>query len=591
MMIRVLFKKTSWAFILLLTLSMVNLMMMHFLQQKGGVLEEPLVRTSWVNCLISCMLDVTLLFAFSMLVFWGRTSRALSMTFGLTWVISFTNVVYGRFFKSYIPLTALTEFRNFTDASLLESLSMAFRPVDVYYLFIIVLFIFLSRRLARGKKIPSSFPSLLVMWASCLVMMIPAYVNQSTRFSQSVGQIFRQWQLPTKAERLLYPSLYHFHSGMLRSWVAGGLSVVFPKQLTEAEMAEIESVAEPTLHGTGVRTAPPQVKNVIFILVESYLSLVSDRKVGEVEVTPFLNSLKHSEGVYYNGQMKVNVSLGESSDGQLIYMTGLLPLRSEISASRLSDKTLLGLPKALGFAPEQARMVVPTGPSMWQQDHLSLSYGFGHLYSKLDYPGNDRSGYIWHLYDEQVFSLARLKDEARLSEPFCSLLLTISMHSPYSTIPPYATDMAFTSGMDEYPETFYHYLACCRYTDACIKDYFDFLKESGLYDKSLIVIVSDHEAHDMYMDMEGQLPTEIPLYIVNGGIKARSSEGEGVPAWDGPCNQIDLFPTLLDMMGSDAPWRGLGCSLLKDEWRDFTDNRTWTVSENIIYGDYFAKIQ
>ena len=310
-----------------------------------------------------------------------------------------------------------------------------------------------------------------------------------------------------------------------------------------------------------------------------------------VEVTRFLNRLRHSEGVYYNGRVTVNITMGESADGQLIYMTGMLPLRSEISVSRLLNKTLPGLPGALGFAPEQARAVIPTGPCMWQQDRLGRTYGFGHLYSKLDFPDKNSSGHVWNLYDEQIFSLARMQDDKEKSEPFFSLVLTISMHSPYVTISPYATDFAFTSGTDEYPEKFYNYLACCRYTDACIKDYFDYLKESGLYDKSLIVIVSDHQARDVYMDMGGQLPTEIPLYIVNGGIRGASSEGEGIPAWDGPCNQIDVYPTILDIMGADSQWRGLGCSLLMDEWKDFTDNKTWTVSENIIYGDYFATIQ
>ena len=582
-------KKISWAFILLLTLSMVNLMLLHFLQWKGGVLEEPMERTSWVNCLISCMLDVTLLFAFSMFVFWGRSARALAMTFALTWVVSYANVIYGRFFNAYIPLTALTEIRNFTDASLWGSLATAFRPVDLYYLFALILFVGCYRRL--NGKIHSPLPSLGVMWAFYFLLMIPAYVNQATRFPLSADKIFRHLLLPTKDERLLYPSFYQFHSGMVRSWTAGGISVLFPKQLTGEERAEIEEVSAPGLHGTGVRTAPPQVKNVIFILVESYLSLVSDRKVGGVEVTPFLNRLRHSDGVYYNGRVKVNVTMGESADGQLIYMTGLLPLRSEISASRLLDKTLVGMPGALGFAPEQARMVIPTGPSMWQQDRLARTYGFGHLYSKLDFPDKAPSGHVWNLYDEQIFSLARLQDEKEKSAPFFSLVLTISMHSPYGTIPPYATDYAFTSGTDEYPEPFYNYLACCRYTDACIKDYFDFLKESGLYDKSLVVIISDHQAHDMYMDMKGQLPAEIPLYIVNGGIRAKSSEGEGVPAWDGPCNQMDVFPTILDIMGADSSWRGLGCSLLMDEWKDFADDRTWAVSENIIYGDYFSTIQ
>lgn len=575
--------KFSWAFVLLLTLSMVNLMMMHFLQQREGILEAGLVRVSWVNCLISCLLDVTVLYLLSLLVMLLNRSRALALTFVLTWLISIFNVFYGRFFGAYLPLTAVTEVRNLTDGSLLSATFAAIRPVDIYYPIALAVFIPAYRFLS--KKVHGAFLSLGVMWLAYLLLMCPAYYNYTTHSTESFAELFQTHMLPEKISRQLHPSRFIFNTGLVRGSWADAIGGLFPKHLTPEEESAIELASDPSLHGTLERTALPQVNNVIFILVESYLSMVSDMKVGDVEVTPFLNRLRHSEGVYYNGQVKVNITLGESADGQLIYMTGLLPLRGEISVSRILGKTLPGLPEVMGYAPSHSRIIIPTKPSLWQQDHVSRSYGFGQMLSRLDAPKEWNAD--WLLNDEQIFTMARQMGDENTPEPFFSLILTFSMHSPYVQVPDYIEGVDFSAAKEEYSEKFCNYLACCHYTDARMEEYFDYLKESGLYDKSLIVIISDHQAHDNLMDLTGQLSWDIPLYIVNGGIHGASADGPGVPAWDGPCNQIDVYSTILDIMGSQSQWRGLGCSLLMDPWQDYANDQMWSVSEDIIYANYF----
>lgn len=60
-------------------------------------------------------------------------------------------------------------------------------------------------------------------------------------------------------------------------------------------------------------------------------------------------------------------AMGESSDGQFIYMTGLLPLRSVITVSKARSCTLPGLATALN---RESRMVIPTVSSMWNQDEM-----------------------------------------------------------------------------------------------------------------------------------------------------------------------------------------------------------------------------
>lgn len=57
-------------------------------------------------------------------------------------------------------------------------------------------------------------------------------------------------------------------------------------------------------------------KNVVYILLESFLSVSSDLFVDGKEITPFLNKLKKDSNTYYNGKIRPNITIGESGDGQ-----------------------------------------------------------------------------------------------------------------------------------------------------------------------------------------------------------------------------------------------------------------------------------
>ena len=66
-------------------------------------------------------------------------------------------------------------------------------------------------------------------------------------------------------------------------------------------------------------------------MLESFLSAPIGLTVDGKEITPFLNSLKEDSTVYYNAHVTPNITMGESGDGQFIFMTGLLPLRDKLT--------------------------------------------------------------------------------------------------------------------------------------------------------------------------------------------------------------------------------------------------------------------
>jgi lipoteichoic acid synthase len=296
------------------------------------------------------------------------------------------------------------------------------------------------------------------------------------------------------------------------------------------------------------------------------MSFVSDMKVNGKEVTPFLNSLKRDSCTFYNGEMQKNVTIGESSDGQFIYMTGLLPLRSVVTISQARrNKLPPSLTQQLGYS---SRMLIPTVETMWRQDEMCQQYGFDSLYTSKDY----NHGYNSILTDEQIFQLAIQKDRAS-QQPFFSVILTMSMHQPYSE----QIDPTFPISTKAMREDLAAYLNKCHYTDKQIELYFDHLHKSGLFDNSLIILAADHPV--LSTDFGG-VSDAIPFYLVYS---------QGLPSglWHGPCHQVDIYATLVDLLCDKSSWYGMGRSLLRTSHMPKITESDWNLSEQIIMGDYF----
>jgi lipoteichoic acid synthase len=260
-------------------------------------------------------------------------------------------------------------------------------------------------------------------------------------------------------------------------------------------------------------------------------------------------------------------------------MAGLLPLHSEITVTKAKKIKVFGLPEQIKKQSPALKSytLIPTNPTLWEQQGMTEAYGFDHLYSTLDYQAdfeyNKKGDY---LSDEKVFKFAALKDKS-ITSPFFSLILTFSMHQPYDTY----EEHGFHLTDKNLPEKYRNYLTSCHYTDAQIGKYLDILRERGIYDNSLIVIVSDHDARPKYIDMDGIVPPEIPLYIINGGI-------DKTKVWNGVCNQLDVYTTILDILGIESKWRGLGHTLLNTNYQNSVTDKIQKISSNIINSDFFG---
>lgn len=170
-----------------------------------------------------------------------------------------------------------------------------------------------------------------------------------------------------------------------------------------------------------------------------------------------------------------------------------------------------------------------------QFDNMGAFYrGNGYSVSDrldIDHP---RFTNIWGVCDQDLFDHARAYFDARAAggEPFFSIIMTTSNHSPYT----------FPVGVDGVRPHGGGRRDGVRYADYALGEFFDKSKSAAWYDKTLFVVVADHGAR-VYGSQQFPLASyQIPLLILAPG---RLKAGEATM----PVSQIDIAPTVLGLLG------------------------------------------
>ncbi len=567
------------AYLLLLTIMcMLNFLHMHYYFIINLLMELNMYLFSFPVNFFSCVFDLSTLYILLLIISRFNSKNALIMLFILSWAISFVNVFYGRFFGQYIPLSAFSQAGSLTDGIVIKSILSGFNCWDLYYILSFIAFLIIAVRINHQKSHVSRRQLVVILFLPLLAILgmfitysayhlaKPDRRHNTELFQARINIII----IEPEKNKDSFPNGIRFQSGLIRPFIAELKEFISPYQLNENQCESIKKEYQNLNERTTANVCNPATRNVIFILLESFLSTTSELQVDGKIITPFLDSLKHSENVYYNGHVHSNITIGESGDGQLIYMTGLLPLRSALSVGVAKDDTIPSLPSLLKnkMKIERTEIVIPSRPGMWQQENMNRVYGIDFCYSELDTQGVVMT-------DKIVFDMAKRTGKT-LSHPFYSMVLSLSTHLPYREF----IDPDFKLKDDNYPYAYLVYLNICHYLDRQIHSYFNHLKKEGMFDNSLIVIVSDHPAHIGTLGMEGRIDDCIPLYIINGNIDKKN-------AYNGDCNQIDVFTTILDVLNIETDWHGLGKTLLNPNYTNSISDKTWQISEWIIRGNYF----
>ena len=464
------------------------------------------------------------------------------------------NVGYSRYFDTYMPLSLYTEFNNLN--GLLPNIKDAIETSDFVFFITSAIAFFAYKRIGKSPKPRYGFflPSI------CFFLLLGTFVihfqsvkkdhDHLAEHFQKLNDKRTIWDTMVERRQMMEHTMSKTgvnYYGIGLSLLFNGIEKVFHTERFHFTDEELHAINK-YMYASCYPLPNDTTKNLIFILVESLSSYPINKSFGGVEITPNINKLLSS--AYYNPNMKSQALLGESSDGQFIYLTGLLPLKNGVTINEIRADSITTF---VSLAKQQmprlySQMTIPTDKYSWSQEAMCKKYGIEALFSKEDYTQKIEEDW---LNDKQLFEFAATNDK-RLKPPFMSFILTSSMHSPYTK-----SYEAFRIGYPkEFSKELKHYLDNVHYMDKYLGEYLNSLKKYPWYKDCTIIITADHKPNGPKLNLydEETLFESLPLLIINSPISNT--------LFNETIFQASIFPTILDLYHIRSKWRGVGHSIL-----------------------------
>ncbi|MBR0492438.1 MAG: LTA synthase family protein [Muribaculaceae bacterium] len=450
-------------------------------------------------------------------------------------------VCYCRAYDDLMPWQSLTLTQNVNSTLAATTLSLL-RWQDLLILVPYLLLVAVCLLGRRTREDGERLKPFLLSLAGGLILSMAGYLvkgeNYEKRFLHNFsnrGYFAQNGMIPYGAFSL-YQALFNNH------------------KVTDEERAMVDRfLAEDCPNYTDNPYSVDGRRNLVLIIVESLHTWPIGMQVDGREVTPVMNSLVAGDSVIYAPHVLFQTSHGHSSDAHFIYNTGLLPLRDGVVAVHHGDGPYPTLAAALpGY---DCREIICTPGVNWNQNVTARTYGFDTLYT--------REHLAAALKRQGNIDDAALMDYAggllpSLHQPFFLEMVTMTMHAPYTDgkLPP-----SWITTSDTLNAEARGYLNCVHLTDSCIGVFINDLHRHGLAGNTVLAIVSDHTQlyrnRVMGISDYDAVPDDwgIPLIIAGCDTTLR---------YDAVIGQVDVYPTLLDVMGANAyPWKGLGHSILR----------------------------
>ena len=319
-----------------------------------------------------------------------------------------------------------------------------------------------------------------------------------------------------------------------------------------------------------LNTYSPDIKperNLILIIVESL-----ETWAVRPNIMPNLCKFIDEHNVLWAQQVTSQTRGGTSSDGQLIFNTGLLPIQHGAVCKRYPHNTF----PSLSDIYENAALVQPGDLSVWNQKYMSDSY---HIDTNYLSPQS---------LDHVTFSIL---DSIYTIHPYC-MAITMATHSPFLA----CSKMAKLDLPYDMPENMANYLRCMHYSDSCWGDFLNKVNSDSILQNATICFMGDHIIFDPNMRStfaaycaDNQLDydvnsahTAIITYSPNIDQKYIVSEAT---------YQMDAYPTLLHLIGcEDYYWKGFGVNLLDSVARNnrpISEQEAFILSDKLIRANWF----
>ncbi len=522
--------------------------------------------------------------------YWLLPRRTRWTTLIPLWLIAlwFTGCIwYYRFWGDFPDITTLFFVSNL-NAELFNSIAGLWHWRDAAILLfpaIVTTCYFLNRKAIEQETLSAK------KRITAIILSVVCFAAGQVTYSVVMRRYFNQQKVAFDMQQATYMRLVNTNSvqthsirinGIVAHYIASAIyayeTLTVTRSLSEDEKNQILTFLSDSEFPVALSDSLQSInsgKNIVLIVVESLNASVINASCNGRPVAPTLLALSSSDSVFAALDVETQTRFGGSGDGQLLANTGLYPLpRFSTSLLLGSKNTFPGLPRLLGRKENIA--IFADSNQSWNEKETFVNFGFSKVLSNLDYKTTLRQLGS----DAAMFQIAD-SILPTLRQPFMLELLTTSMHIPFddpeipsSMIPAWITRPDGSVGPTE------KYYRMVNYFDSALARFIENLKIRGLYDNTIIFIVSDH-AQNVVTGY--RLPDESMVFMaLNTGI------GEKI---DRRVGQVDVFPTILQLAGAgnSVIWKGAGTSMLGPAKTEQQTDFAKKISELILRSDFFKE--
>ena len=303
--------------------------------------------------------------------------------------------------------------------------------------------------------------------------------------------------------------------------------------------------------------------NVMILVMESfgreYIGAFNkSRKIENyVSYTPFLDSLSNHSLIFTNA-----FANGRQSIEALPSILASVPsFKVPFTSSPYSNQeiqSLVSVFKDKGYSTSFFH-----GAPNGSMGFLGLSniLGFDNYYGKNEFNDNSLYDGYWGIWDEPFLNYVKNETD-KLVEPFFSTFFSLSSHEPFYVPEKY-------KGVFPMGDVQMHQVI--GYSDNALKLFFDSAKNEPWFENTLFIITADHTNqfwYPFYSSPINRFAIPILFYHPNGSFKGVNDE---------LTHQMDIFPSVIDLVGYDKPINSWGRSLFSNSGKPFSIHFSGTV--------------
>lgn len=490
------------------------------------------------------------------------------ITNGIAFAMNFGDFIYYKFSQARLTMAAMSVAQHEDNLAKVFFVSILEHPfVILSYIVLMTLWVFLY------KKVKIQPRNILVKWK----YFVSSVVTLCLVATLVVGGIRGDFRHSTRPINMVDANR-HVKNPLQANVVLNSVFSFF-RTLGSNNFKEVKFVDDDFIqqnikpYKTYIRKVEEPKPNVVIFILESfgkeYIGAFNrDTKIdGFVSYTPFIDSLAaHSliaENAYANGRQSIH--------GMSSILAGIPALKDAFTGSPYSNQmiqSIVSVSNEMGYDTSFFHGA-PNG-SMGFQGFGNI-LGFKHYYGKTEYNNDADFDGMWGIWDEPFFQHFA-NTLAVKKTPFMATLFSVSSHHPFKVPQKYE---------GKFPKGTLDIHAPIGYTDYALKKFFETAKKMPWFQNTIFVLVADHTNQVGYPEYEKAMNRfAIPILFYSPNERYGL---QGVVTQ--PAQQMDIYPTLADLMGYNKKIRSWGRSLVTPTPEDYLIVNSSGV-EQFIIGDY-----